>query len=136
MNQPRELIATQITVRWGDMDAFNHVNNAKYATYVEEARLRWFSTFDGGWHDENIGPVVAAQSINYRLPIEWPAEVVVELSLERAGNSSLTLGIGIVSADMPRRFYADGSTVLVWIDRRTGKSTALPAPVRRAVGIT
>ena len=57
----------------------------------------------------------------------------VELTLERSGTSSMTLGFRMVSRDPPKRFYADGSTVLVWIDRATGKSTPLPASVRAAL---
>jgi len=131
--EPKVLIVAPVSVRWGDMDVFGHVNNSVYATYLEEARLRWFATFDGGWYDEAAAPVVAAQSFNFRLPIEWPAELLVELTLERSGTSSMTLGFRMVSHDEPRKFYADGSTVLVWIDRTTGKSTALPPVVLAAI---
>lgn len=127
----RPLIETPIDVRWGDMDAFGHVNNAVYATYLEEARLRWFATVPGDWQSAETGPVVAAQSFNFRQPIEWPAALTVELTAERCGNSSVTMGFRIVSRDLPQKFYADGSVVMVWIDRRTGKSTALPENIRR-----
>jgi acyl-CoA thioester hydrolase len=133
MSEPRPLFVVPLQVRWGDMDAFNHVNNAAYATYVEEARLRWFATFEGGWMDADCGPVLAAQTINYRLPIEWPATLQIELFLERSGNSSLGVGFRILADDAARTLHADGSTVLVWIDRRLGRSTPLPAAVRRAI---
>jgi acyl-CoA thioester hydrolase len=132
MNQARLLLTAPISVRWGDMDAFGHANNSVYATYVEEARLRWFATIDCGWLTTDVGPVLAAYSINFRLPIEWPAELRVELLLQRVGVSSLTLGFRIVSDEPSPRFYADGSTVLVWVDRKSGKSVPLPEPVRRA----
>ena len=132
-NDPKLLVVAPVSVRWGDMDAFGHVNNSVFATYLEEARLRWFATIEGGWYDESAAPVVAAQSFNFRQPIEWPAEIEVELTLERSGTSSMTLGFRMVSRDPPKRFYADGSTVLVWIDRATGKSTPLPASVRAAL---
>lgn len=131
--EPKVLIVAPVSVRWGDMDAFGHVNNSVFATYLEEARLRWFATFEGSWQDEVSAPIVAAQSFNFRLPIEWPAELLVELTLERSGTSSMTLGFRMLSADEPRRFYADGSTVLVWIARATGKGTPLPASVRDAL---
>lgn len=132
-NDPKLLVVAPVSVRWGDMDAFGHVNNSVFATYLEEARLRWFATIEGGWYDTSAAPVVAAQSFNFRQPIEWPAEIEVELTLERSGTSSMTLGFRMVSRDPPKRFYADGSTVLVWIDRATGKSTPLPASVRAAL---
>lgn len=135
MSDERYLLTVPISVRWGDMDAFNHVNNATFATYVEEARLRWFATFERGWKDDDVGPVVAAQSINYRMPIEWPADLVVEQLLERGGTTSVSIAFRILSRETPPRVFADGSTVLVWADRRTGRSTPLPEPVRKAIGV-
>ena len=133
MSDGKVLIDAPVTVRWGDMDAFNHVNNATYATYVEEARLRWFQTIEGEWRNDEISPILAAQHINYRVPIEWPAEVTVQLFLARVGNSSFTVGFRIVDRDDPSRLYADGDNVLVWTARSTGKSTPLPECVRQAL---
>ena len=132
MNAPALLIATPLDVRWGDMDAFSHVNNSVYSTYVEEARLRWFATIEGGWIDEQTGPVLAASQVNFRAQLEWPARLVVELFVERAGNSSLTLGFRIRAEAEPHTLYADGSTVLVWVDRASGRAVPLPEHVRRA----
>ncbi|MBK8284332.1 MAG: acyl-CoA thioesterase [Ahniella sp.] len=128
-----ELITVTIPVRWGDMDAFNHVNNSVYATYLEELRLRWFATIPGPWVNEDMGPVVASMRIEYRQTIEWPEELSVTMACERAGRSSLTLAFWIRSSTESSRLYAEGSTVLVWIDRRTGKSMELPVHVREAV---
>ena len=132
MNEQRRLVETPISVRWGDMDAFGHINNSRYATYLEEARLQWFAGIEGGWLDEMTAPVVAAMSINFRSPIEWPCELVVELFVERVGGSSLTLGFRLVSRDTPQKFYADGSTVLVWVERASGRSVPLPERIRKA----
>ena len=133
MSGGKVLIDVPISVRWGDMDAFDHVNNATFATYVEEARLRWFETVEGEWRNDEISPILAAQHFNYRVPIRWPAEVKVQLFLARVGNSSFTVGFRIVDRDDPSRLYADGDNVLVWTARATGKSTPLPDCVRRAL---
>lgn len=122
----RHLITVPLSVRWGDMDAFNHVNNSVYATYLEEVRLRWFATLNGPWVSPDMGPVVASMRIEFRQPIEWPEELIVELFCDRVGRSSLSLPFRMVSAKDSSRLYAEGSTVLVWIDRQTGKSVALP----------
>lgn len=126
------LLSLPLDARWGDMDAFNHVNNAAFATYLEEARMHWFNGLGPGWIDERIMPILAAQTINYRIPIEWPAAIVVELRVERIGRTSLTLAFRIVSAASPVRHYADGSHVLVWVDRASGRSVPLPGLVRNA----
>jgi acyl-CoA thioester hydrolase len=132
-NPGKLLIRATITVRWGDMDAYNHVNNAVYATYVEEVRLRWFQTLDAGWKSETSAPILAALNTNFRKPIEWPAEIEVEMYAGRIGRSSFTASWRIVDRGRPEVLYAEGDSVLVWIDPRTGKSIELPAHVRAAL---
>jgi YbgC/YbaW family acyl-CoA thioester hydrolase len=126
------LIRVPLSVRWRDLDAFNHVNNSKYLSYLEEARLRWMVTLPGNGMDEHVAPVVAAAHLNYRRPIEWPNEIDVELFVERLGNTSLTIGHRIVGVHDESALYCDGNVVLVWIHRDTGQPAALPEPVRSA----
>lgn len=129
---PTTLISIPLSVRWRDLDAFNHVNNSKFLSYLEEARLRWMMTLPGEWIDDNVAPVVAAAHVNYRRPIEWPNEIEVELFVERLGSTSLTIGHRIVSAQASDVLYADGNVVMVWIDKQGGQAAALPDVVRRA----
>ena len=129
---PVALIRVPLSVRWRDLDAFNHVNNSKFLSYLEEARLRWMIHLPGEWIDENVAPVVAAANVNYRRPIEWPNEIVVELFVERLGNTSLTIGHRIVHADDASILYADGNVVMVWIDKARGQASPLPEAVRAA----
>lgn len=132
MSGGRRLLDARIDVRWGDMDAYGHVNNATYATYVEEARLRWFATLPDAWRTATSAPVIAAQTINYRRQVEWPASLQVALVVERVGNSSLAIGFTITAAADPTLVHADGSSVLVWIDPASGRSIPLPDAVRAA----
>ena len=126
------LIRTCTPVRWRDLDAFNHVNNSQYLSYLEEARLQWMLTLPGQGMDEHVAPVVAAAHLNYRRPIEWPNEVAIELYVERLGNTSVSIGHRIVAADDADVLYCDGNIVLVWINRATGRAAALPEAVRLA----
>ncbi|TBR39028.1 MULTISPECIES: acyl-CoA thioesterase [Dyella] len=127
------LFTADIGVRWRDLDAFNHVNNSNYLTYLEEARLQWLRHVPGPWFDEHAMPVLAANEINYRYPIEWPAQLHVELFCERLGNSSMTIGHRIVDAEDNDRLYSDGRVVMVWMDPSTGKPVPLPPAIREAV---
>ena len=126
------LFRLPIALRWRDLDAFNHVNNSNFLTYIEEARIRWFESWNEEWVNDAIAPLLAAAQMNYRQPIPYPAEVVVELFAERVGNASLTIGHRIVSAD-GAALYADGHVVMVWIDRASGRPIPLPEIVRAAL---
>lgn len=133
MSEARLLIRAPVSTRWGDMDAFNHVNNSVYATYIEEARLRWFRSFDGPWANADSAPVIAAMNINFRRPIEWPAELAVELLSGRVGRSSCSIAFRIVDQARADLLYADGDTVLVWTAPKLGTSIALPDYVLKAL---
>ena len=126
------LIQVAMPVRWRDLDAFNHVNNSKYLSYLEEARLQWMLGIPGQGMDEHVAPVVAAAHLNYRRPIEWPNEVVIELFVERLGNTSVSIGHRIGAAGDADVTYCDGNVVLVWIDRDSGRAAPLPDAVREA----
>ncbi|HEX7341766.1 MAG TPA: thioesterase family protein [Rhodanobacteraceae bacterium] len=131
---PITLIRAPIAIRWRDLDAFNHVNNSNYLTFLEEARLQWLKNVPGTWFDEHMMPVLVASHINYRRPIEWPADIVVELGCERIGASSLTVSHRIVSADSADHLYSDGNVVLVWVDPSSGAPVPLPTAIRDAIG--
>lgn len=127
------LFRSTIEVRWRDLDAYNHVNNSTYLTYLEQARLDWLQQLAGDWHGARSAPVMVASQLNYRAPINWPARVCVELACTRTGYSSMTLAHRIVDADATDRLYCDGDITLVWIDPSIGKPIALPDAIRAAV---
>ncbi len=121
---------TAVALRWSDLDAFNHVNNARYLTFIEQARIEWLESIGTPWVTDAFGPVLAQTLLNYTRPIEYPARVSVELFATRLGNSSVTLGHRIVADD--GTLHGDGHAVVVWIDRATGKARRLPDGVRAA----
>jgi acyl-CoA thioester hydrolase len=125
------LFVAPINVRWRDLDAFNHVNNANFLTYLEEARLQWLQQVPD-WFSEESMPVLAASELQYRQPIAWPASLHVELRCARLGTSSMTLAHRIVDADDASRLYCDGQVVMVWMNPASGKPVPLPAAIREA----
>ncbi|HET6632474.1 MAG TPA: thioesterase family protein [Rhodanobacteraceae bacterium] len=127
------LFVATIVVRWRDLDAFNHVNNSTFLTYLEEARLQWLRHVPGTWFDDHSMPVLAASTVNYRQPIAWPATVHVQLGCQRLGSSSMTIGHRIVDAEDSSRLYSDGHVVMVWMDPATGTPVELPPAIRDAV---
>jgi acyl-CoA thioester hydrolase len=129
---PQPLFVAELAARWRDLDAFNHVNNSNYLTYLEEARLQWLSHVPGPWFDEHAMPVMAAAQLNYRRPIEWPAQLHVQLYCERIGNTAMTIAHHLVDAADDGVLYCDGHVVMVWMDPATGKPVPLPQAIRDA----
>lgn len=133
--EPGPLFVAHLDVRWRDLDAFNHVNNSTYLTYLEEARLQWLRHVPGPWFDESSMPVLAASNLNYRQPIAWPGHLAVELFCERLGNSSITLAHRIVDAEHTEQLYCYGQVVLVWMNPATGKPVPLPQAIRDSAAV-
>lgn len=127
------LFVASLGVRWRDLDAFNHVNNSNFLTYLEEARLQWLQHVSDWFSDESM-PVMAASELQYRRPIAWPAALRIELRCTRLGNSSMTLAHRIVDAADPAIVYCDGHVVMVWMNPSSGKSMPLPDSIRAAAG--
>ncbi len=133
MTESASAFRFRIAPRWGDLDAMNHVNNATYLRYLEEARIQWLTALDTPWFDDDHAPVLASATVNYRMPIEYPSQVDVELFATRIGSSSLTIGHRIVDAGNGA-LHSDGQVVVVWVDRRSGKPVPLPDGIRAAAG--
>ncbi len=120
------------TVRWGDMDAMGHVNNAIYFQYMESARVAFFERLGWGSRDMGpgrCGPVVVSQTFNYRQQLHYPAEIEVGIACSELRRRSYVLSYAIFpkgSADV----IGDGSTVLVWMDYALGQAVEVPANIR------
>jgi acyl-CoA thioester hydrolase len=121
----------RIEVRWRDVDALRHVNNAVYATYLEEARDGWLEQAlgdDGAMWDY----VLARVAIDFRAEVGLGEEAVLaRVSLARIGMSSLTLREEIRKLD--GTLAAEAESVIVARDRDTGRSRPLTDPERAAL---
>ncbi len=136
MNKPK-ILAYQLSlpVRWADMDVNAHVNNTRFFTYFEAARLAWFESVRARGQRNGHGPVVAQASCNYRRPIPYPETVVINMYAGAPGRSSFTTYYDLLSKTDPSIKYADGQAVMVWVDRATGQAQPIPDYVRSALAL-
>ena len=116
----------RFALRFADMDALGHVNNAAYFTFMEQARLEWLGKHAPDAYKNGIGPVIANASCTYRIPLVYPKDVEVRMYLGAPGRSSIDSHYEIVADGT---IYADGAAKIVWVDLTTGKSTPLPAHI-------
>lgn len=123
----------RVAVRWSDMDALGHVNNSRYFTYLEEARLAWFESLPEPWYSDRTGPVVARTACDFKRPITRIGNILVTTRTTPPGNSSLALHSEITD-ESGGQLFAAAEVVLVWIDRRTGMTCPLPDSIRRIAG--
>ncbi|MGW7577867.1 acyl-CoA thioesterase [Streptomyces sp. NPDC054765] len=100
-------------LRWSDMDAFGHVNNAVFVRYLEEARIDFMRRLAPGDGSPSFtgGSVVARHEIDYVRPlVHRPAPVTVELWVTKISAASMTVGYEVKDEDT---LYLRASTVVV-----------------------
>jgi len=112
-------------VRWDDIDAFGHVNNAKYLTYVQEARVEmlWRARTDIGLEPMLSDMVVAHAEVDYLVPIyEGAMDIDCIIWIGKIGGASFDMFYELKS---PAGLHARLKTVQVAVDVATKKSRRL-----------
>lgn len=127
-------VSIQVPVAWGDMDAFAHVNNTVYLRWFESARIAYFERTGliERMQREQVGPILARTTIDYRVPLTYPDRVQVQATVSRLGTSSFTMKYRVRS-EAKKAIAAEGEGVIVLIDYRSGGKVALDEQVRRAI---
>ena len=102
-----------IPLRWSDLDAFNHVNNARYLTFLEQARIEWLESFGFGTSVTlTEGPVIVNASCTFLIPFTYPGTIDCRMFSGHPGRSSVPTHyeLRLVGED---RIYAEGAAKLV-----------------------
>ena len=122
-----------IEIRFRDLDALNHVNNAVYFSYMEHARfayLRHLGLFVGDGLDK--GMIVAEATCTFKAPITLGQNVVAQVRATDLKNSSFVFEYSLEDADSGR-VMATGRTSQVCFDYATNKSISIPAHWRERI---
>jgi acyl-CoA thioester hydrolase len=127
LNQEWRFCHTEI-VRFADCDMFDHVNNATYLTYVESARVAYYSHVTGLQDPHEFAMTVARAEIDFRKPIFYPCKVHVFTRATHIGIKSWTLEHELRDASTAD-LLARCTTILVHFDHSLGKSSPLPSDV-------
>jgi len=115
----------QMQVRWGDMDAAGHVNNSRFFTYFEQARVDWLDTALEGPLFEESGPVLAKASCDFKHPLRYPATLVIDVYATPPGRTSLK-NVYDATVKASGQHVAVGTAVLVWLSTDTGEPVPVP----------
>lgn len=127
-------ISVSIPVAWGEMDAFQHVNNVVYARWLETARMAYFERLGlvKRVREEGVGPILARTVIDYRRPVTYPDTVRVDVNVARVGGSSFTMGFRVWSEAQAAE-VATGEQVIVHFDYRAGRATPIDDALRAEI---
>ena len=133
MSDKKQVHAMRQAIRWGDMDAFGHVNNTVYFRYMESGRIAFLEQAAGGLDIQGEGPVIVTAYCTFIKQLKYPGEIEIRTFAGPAGRSSfeVTHEIRMVDADGNADVVAaEGGGKVVWIDFAAEKSAPLPAQLR------
>jgi acyl-CoA thioester hydrolase len=130
-----------VEVRLADTDAMGHVNNARYLTYVEIARVAYYEQVTGnalpiGTHGAEEGMILAEIRMTYRNPAFYGETLTVETRVERIGRTSFGMVHRMTAPESrygPARLIAVADSTLVSYDYREECPIPVPEDWRAAI---
>lgn len=125
-----------IAVRFADLDVLGHLNNAKYLTYAEQARILYIREvvgWQGKWN--TLGMILARTEIDYKLPIAFEDTVKAYVCVSRLGGKSfdMTYSLTRQKADNTPQIAAEIKTVMVTYDYNADTTIAIPDSWRQRI---
>jgi len=129
----RLVFEMKVPIRWGDMDAMGHVNNASYFRYLETIRIDWMQSIGCPPDPEGEGPVIINAFCNFYKQLEYPGDILLKMYTSDPGGSSFESWCTMERADKLGTIYAAGGATTVWVDFRAQQSRPLPDWLRAQV---
>jgi acyl-CoA thioester hydrolase len=116
----------RMPIRWGDMDAFRHVNNTVYFRYMEQARVEWIESL-GIQVAPGTGSMLMINGFcNFYQQLSYPGELILKTYIGNIGKSSIDLFTSITLSSKPDFISAEGGATMVWVDLKSNKSAPWP----------
>ena len=123
-----------IPVKWGEMDAFLHVNNTVFLRYLEDARIALFTDMGlmGQLESAMQAPIVASITCDYIAPLTYPDTIAVGTNLTQTGPKKFIIEQAIVS-QKSNKITAKAKTLCVYYDYQQLVSCAIPSHVSELI---
>ncbi len=119
-----------LPIRWGDMDAFGHLNNVSFFRLLEEVRIQWLDQLGCKLEVQETGPVVINVSCDFLKQVVYPADIQINTKVENIGRSSLEISHELFIAGEEPQLCGRASGKMVWVNYAEEVSVPLPAELR------
>ncbi|MFN8486350.1 MAG: thioesterase family protein [Caldilineaceae bacterium] len=126
-------VIIETPVAWGDMDAFQHVNNTVYFRYFESGRIAYFERLNV-LTQEGVGPILAAAQCKFKFPLTYPDTVWIGTRITEIGDDRFTMQSRVVSQRY-QRLAAEGDSVIVAYDYGGRKKTVWPEELKERIRV-
>ena len=127
-------VVIDMPIAWGDMDAFQHVNNTVYFKHFESARISYFEkiNFLEVMNKTGIGPILASTQCIYKIPLTYPDHVTVGAKVDTIEEDRFIMKYAAISHKF-KKIAALGEGVLVTFDYQNNKKVMIPDEIRKII---
>jgi len=133
LTAPYPVVVEQAVI-WGDMDAYQHVNNVVYFRYFENARLEYFRHLD--WFsleaETGVGPILAYTQARFRRPLTYPDTIRIAARIAEIGDDRMTMEHIIVSLQQ-QEIVTEGQSTIVTFHYADNRKVSVPDELRRRI---
>lgn len=121
-------------VRWGDMDAFEHVNNTVYFQYFESVRVKLFERIGFFPHprDGKVGPIMAGLNCRFCRPLRYPDTIQIGAKVTSVQDDRMETAY-VVWSETLNAVAAEGTGLVIAYDYAANARGELPAEVKAAI---
>lgn len=121
-------------VKWGEMDAFAHVNNTVYFRWAEEVRIAHFESLGLMAHlaEHQVGPILASIDCRFKLPLTYPDEVLIGSTISDLQEDRFVMHHQIFSL-RHQTIAGQGKGLVVCFDYARGCKASVPTAVSKSI---
>jgi acyl-CoA thioester hydrolase len=127
-------VVITIPIAWGDLDAFQHVNNTVYFKHFESARISYFEKIDflRVMNETGIGPILASTQCRFKIPLAYPDHVTVGAKVDQIEKDRFVMKYVVISHKR-EKIAALGEGVLVTFDYQNNQKALIPDAIRENI---
>mgnify|MGYP003334720695 FL=1 len=132
--EDRKLVHEMTTpIRWGDMDAYGHVNNTIYFRYMEQARVEWITSLGYQVAPGRESMLMMNGFCNFYKQLSYPGDLILKTSIGAIGRTSMDVFTSMALTSTPNEEVAIGGATMVWVDLTTNKSAPWPEHILQKI---
>ena len=127
-------VVIETPIAWGQMDAFQHLNNTAYFRFFESGRIAYFEKLNllEYMEETGVGPILASTNCRFKVPLTYPDKVFIGTRISVIEDDRFTMDYYVVS-EKHQRVAAEGSGLIVCFNYRDNKKVPIPEELRHRI---
>jgi acyl-CoA thioester hydrolase len=128
-----KFIRLPLRIDWSELDLFGHVNNVSFFKYIQAGRLNYWEKIGltKFYEEQKLGPLLASAHVDFKMPLYYPGNIIVQTRMEFIKNSSFSFFHQILNDR--NEIAAEGKDVMVMFDFNRQEKIPFPESLKKAV---